>query len=142
MGLDVYNENKFSAIRQSHLTGTAGIMTINGTQASAAVLDRMVFLCNAKVLAASLWAFVGGTAAAWTAVSLGKSLAGTGTASLFGTFSFSTNANNTKINAALTATAFSSGDVLVIATIAGTAASAGVLGNIDVSWQQNYVSGS
>jgi hypothetical protein len=142
MGLAVYSENRFSSVKQSYLTGTAGIMTINGTQAAAAVLDRMVFLCNAKVVAASLWAFVGGTAAAWGAVSLGKSLAGTGTASLFGTFSFSTNANNTKINAALTATAFSSGDVLVIATIAGTAASAGALGNIDVSWQENYVSGS
>lgn len=142
MGVDVYTENKFAAIRQTHLSGTAGIMTCNGTQAAAAVLDRMVFLCNAKVLAASLWAFVGGTAAAWNAISLGKSLAGTGTASLFGTFSFSTNANNTKINASLTATAFSSGDVLVISTIAGTAASAGALGNIDVSWVQNFVSGT
>lgn len=142
MGLDVYTSSKFDAIRQSHLTGTGGMLTINGTQASAAVLDRMVFLCNAKVLAASLWANVGGTAAAWNAVSLGKSLAGTGTASLFGTFIFSTNAANTKINATLTATAFTSGDVLVISTIAGTAASVGALGTIDVSWQQNYVSGS
>jgi hypothetical protein len=139
---DVYTENKFSVLQQTRLAGTGGKLTINGTQSSEAVIERMTFLCNAKVVSASLWALVGGTAAAWNAVSLGKSVAGTGTASLFGTFSFSTNADNTKINASLTATAFSSGDVLVIATIAGTAASAGAIGVIDLGWKQNYVSGS
>jgi hypothetical protein len=140
-----YDDGRYSALQQARLTGTAGIISFVGTQGADAVLDRMQCLTNLRLLGASAYMFVGGTAAVNMKVVLQRSVAGTGTATTFASGLFNTQANLTKLNFTFASgtsnPTFNSGDVLILGILAGTSACTPV-GSVDIIWRDQYVSGS
>lgn len=100
-----------------NLTG----LSVPGTAASATDLLRIPLAAGQHINKAKLRLITGGTAAG-PVITFNTSLAGTGTVSPIGTYSFGTSANGTQVSVTLADTFMTDGDELVIQNVAGTAA--------------------
>jgi hypothetical protein len=132
-----YSDGRYGTLQQTHLTGTAGKMTVAGTQASASIIDRMACLTAMRGLAASINILVGGTAAAGPVLALQKSLAGTGSGVTFGTYAFNTHADASYVDMTVTETTFASGDIILTTILAGTNAASPVC-SVDFLWREQF----
>lgn len=107
--------------------GTKQVITLpdtgalNGTRAAVTQLDsKFTFMHPCSVTDCNIYMVAGGTQAN-VSVLVGKSAAGTGTVSYFGTVALGTQATGNVVDGAVTATAFSTGDDVVLSVSAGTA---------------------
>ena len=130
-----YDEGKFTTRRVMPIAASGGI-SVPGTASSTTELVRLVILDSITIDAARMVAMTGGTAAGPT-VLLQKSLAGTGTATSFGTKAFGTAADNAAFNFSPTSTTFVAGDHLIIANLAGTSA-ATPKANITIGYLETF----
>lgn len=131
-----YDDDSFSVVHQLPVIGK----TIAGTQAASAevfVWKVSSNLTAGKVPAVAYNITTGGTAAG-PAVTIERSLAGTGAAEVFGTLTFGTVANSTAGNMSITSTNFLAGDEVRIKTVVGTAASSPIV-DFFIGWQERYV---
>ena len=118
------------------IAASTGI-SIPGTAAADTVLIRLRIPRAMTVDAASIVMMTGGTAAGPT-VAVQKSLAGTGAAASIGTYNVGTAADNASAALTITATNFAAGDHLLIANLAGTAASTPKV-NLMLEWKEAIV---
>lgn len=110
----------------THAPTSTGV-SVPGTAAADTVLLRWPVTTNLRLAGtARLRMTTGGTAAGPT-ITIGKSLAGTGTVAALGTYAFGTSANGAVASIGMTATDFDPGDEIVISNVAGTAASTPVI---------------
>lgn len=110
----------------THAPSSTGL-SVPGTAAADTVLLRWPVVTNLQLSGtARLRMTTGGTAAGPT-ITIGKSLAGTGTVAALGTYAFGTSANGATAVIGLTSTDFDPGDEIVISNLAGTAASTPVI---------------
>jgi len=127
-------------VPQTLVCGGVGI-TVNGTIATTATIFAIKVPRAMKVTRVSVYESTGGTGAG-PLVTIGKSLAGTGTVSNFGTANLAgTVADATGFDMTLTATALADGDFLVIQKVAGTAAAAPIA-NFAVEYQVGMFDGA
>jgi len=109
--------------------------------ASQTEIARHTFMKAVTVTDWNVRVLVGHTeTSGFTAISINKSLAGTGALSAFGTASLSTNADKSVIDDAVTANQnFAAGDDIVLAYDAGTALPAGAFRvDADVLYKQRF----
>ncbi len=109
-----------------HAPSATGL-SVPGTAASATVLLRIpIAVDGLRINKLRVRMTTGGTAAG-PAITVGKSLAGTGTVVACGTATFGTSADGAVATTTLTSTDFDAGDEIVITNLAGTAASTPVI---------------
>ncbi len=109
-----------------HAPSATGL-TVAGTNAADAVLLRIPLAVDSiKLNRLQVRMTTGGTAAG-PAITIGKSLAGTGAVTAIGTLTFGTSANGAVASANLTNTEFDAGDEVIVSVLAGTAASSPVI---------------
>ena len=109
----------------THAPSATGL-SVAGTNAADAVLLRIPLVNDRQVNAMRLRMSTGGTAAG-PAITIGKSLAGTGAVSAIGTYTFGTSANGSTASVSLTSTIFDANDEVIVSVLAGTAASTPVI---------------
>lgn len=109
-----------------HAPSATGL-SIAGTNAADAVLLRIPLAVDSVKLNYLRVRMTTGGTAAGPAITIGKSLAGTGAVTAIGTLTFGTSANGAVANASLTNTEFDAGDEVVVSVLAGTAASTPVI---------------
>jgi len=115
-----YDNPRYDTRQIIGIANDVGI-SVSGTIATAAKVARIRFPRAVKVSGVSYFNHTGGTAAG-PSVTVNKSVAGTGTASAFGTANIAgTVGDNTGADMTITATEFSAGDHLIINSVAGTA---------------------
>jgi len=130
-----YDDARFHT-RQQMVVGASTGVSVPGTAASDTELFRIPITDACTIDKIRIVAMTGGTAAGPT-LKFGKSLAGTGSVSQFGTNAFGTNANNAAFSVSPTSTDFAAGDHLVITNGAGTAASTPKV-IINVGWVEDF----
>lgn len=102
-------------------------ITVNGTIASSATIAAIRIPRGIKVSKLSVYNYTGGTAAG-PKITVGYSYAGTGTLTNFGTANIAGTVADASGSAhSITATQLTSGDLLIIQKVAGTAAAAPVV---------------
>lgn len=121
--------------------GDSGVgVSVSGTIASAAVLAQIRVPRAIRVTGCSSYCVTGGTAAG-PSYTVGYSLAGTGAYTAFGTAtivkSSGTGANNTGADCTVTETNLAAGDMLIIKSVAGTAAATPVA-NWTITFQELF----
>lgn len=114
-----YSDPSYGSVKELPLRESGAL---NGTAASSAELVRHTFMTPTRVTDWNLQFIAGGTNTN-ISVLVGKSAAGTGTVTNFGTIAIGTQAIDTVKDGSVTATNFSSGDDLVISRSAGTSTS-------------------
>ena len=108
------------------IRGNTGAIALNGTVTSATTKGVVTVMQPCTVIDWNLAVLIAGTAVDTTVV-IGKSLAGTGAFAPFGTITLTgTSAAATVRDGSVTATAFSTGDDIVIARGAGTETEAAI----------------
>lgn len=119
----MYEDSKYYTKQQITFSPNNTGLSVVGTAASDTVLLRMPVTQNMAVNGtARIRSITGGTAAG-PAITIGKSLAGTGAVVALGTHTFGTDADGTTAAMTLTSTTFDPGDEVVVSLVAGTAAS-------------------
>jgi hypothetical protein len=114
-------------------------VTMNGTQASVAQFGApLEVMENVTVTDWNVSLTTGGTGTEM-AITLGYSLAGTGTFTAIGTMALGTNADNTVVDGAVTATNLSDGDHLIIKSVAGTGADAWISEFANIELKTRFV---
>ena len=109
-----------------HAPSATGL-SVPGTAASATVLLRIpIAVDGLRINKLRVRMTTGGTAAG-PSITVGKSLAGTGTVVACVTQAFGTSADGAVATVSLTSTDFDAGDEIVITNLAGTAASTPVI---------------
>jgi len=135
---DFYDSDQYGVDQTLHIRSIANQTSVIASQT---VIARHTFMKAVTVTDWNLRALVGATqTSGFTAISLNRSVAGTGSLSAFGTASLSTNANNTVVDDSVTANQnFDAGDDIVLAFDAGTALPAGVFRvEADVNYRRRY----
>lgn len=131
-----YAHPKFETDRETLIGGEGGF-SVPGTAAANVELARLRMLGNRVIDAAAVVGMTGGTADGPT-IALQKSLGGTGDPVSFATHNFATAADNASAALTVTSTTFVAGDHLVLANLAGTAASTPVA-TLNFQWRSNFV---
>ncbi len=93
---------------------------LNGTAAAAATLSQRQMLHPVRIISANAYYTAGGTDAGVLKVTINKSLAGTGAATVIGTLTIGTQATASFKSITITETNLTTGDVLLLQRLAGT----------------------
>ena len=115
-----YADPSYGSKKEESLNTTGAL---NGTAAAAATVVAHTFMQPVRVTDWNGRVIVGGTDAGVISLIIGKSVAGTGAFAAIGTMTLGTHAVDTVIDAAVTATAFSTGDDVIVQRSAGTSTS-------------------
>lgn len=123
--MPMYDSDGLKA-NQFLVLGDSGVgISVSGTIASAAVLAQIRVPRAIRVSGCSCYCVTGGTAAG-PSYTVGYSLAGTGSYTAFGTATIAgaagTAADKTGADCTVTATSLAAGDMLIVKSVAGTAA--------------------
>ncbi|TFH29341.1 MAG: hypothetical protein E4G97_07390 [Deltaproteobacteria bacterium] len=118
--------------------GTTLTLGTNAGGAIAGTIIRVPFNC--KIIGCSLYVVTGGTMGAATKILvLQSSLAGTGTADIFGTMTTGTYAAATPYELDVTETNVLAGDRIELFMVGGSSASAVVIGAAVLTYVENFV---
>lgn len=128
-----YDESRYQNKRTILVDG----ITVAGTDAAAVPKIRMRCPKAITITGATYGVPVGGTHANNRVVTIGKSLAGTGTISVIGSAIFNTTANNAAAAITVTSTDFAAGDHLTVEVLAGTSASTARV-DLALEWIEDF----
>lgn len=139
MGQGYYDDARFRTL-QMLSTADFGILktaSLVGTAAAAATLGYPVNILHpVRVISAKGYFVVGGTNAV-ISLTLGKSLAGTGAVTAFGTLAIGTSAAATSKAFSLTETSFAAGDQLMLQRAAGTSTDVTDV-KVDIAFRETF----
>ena len=123
------SEKAITTAESASLAGTGGVT----------VIQRHTFMYPVTITDWNVVVKTGGTSTDCP-VTIGKSVAGTGTVAELGTITLGTNANLTVVDGTLTSTSFSSGDDLVFSRAVTTSAGPFVV-SAQVKYRETFESG-
>lgn len=132
MGMDMYDAGRYATRQCRDFVGAA----IVGTAAAAADLVRLVVADDMTVDKFYVLLTTGATSAG-IALTIERSLAGTGALTAVGTLTLLTHANNAIVAGAAAGTTFAKGDALVVRRPAGTVATSPTA-NITIGWKERF----
>lgn len=134
----MYDDSKYYTKQQLAIGADNTGLAVVGTAAADTVLLRIPICANVAVNGTARFRSITGGTAAGPAITIGKSLAGTGAVVALGTHTFGTDADGTTAAMALTSTTFDPGDEVILSLVAGTAASThAIIGSVpyNMNWE-------